>query len=694
MKNEVKCTTRLPLLCTVAFVILAISEIEAQWIPSAMSEARYALTGTAVGNKAFFAGGDNDNKIFSTVDIYDATTNTWTTDSLSEPRVDLSSASLGTKVFFAGGFSESKYSSVVDIYDVSNGTWTKANLSQGRADLAATSVGTKVFFAGGTTTGIEPSNVVDIYDASSDTWTVHHLSVGRFKLAAISLGSKVFFAGGMGSKRVAVTDVIDVYDNETGTWTVHHLSKERFDLAAATVGDKVFFAGGISNQNETDVIDIYDISTGTWGFHRLSKARGDLAATTVGNKVFFAGGYSFSDVISSNVVDIYDHNTNTWSTAVLSEARNSLAAVSVGTKALFAGGWAKIHDGPQSLVDIYETGNSGDSEPPEIVITYKNNGAVKANGKKEIEIHVTDASRISYVRINGILKVEQAPAKSLTFLEEFFPGDEVQVRAADNFNLVADKSFIVRGQASTQLDESATKPKRKYYALLMAVEEYQDDQITPLNEPIRDATLLKNLLVKYYTFDGDNVNLLKNPTLDEINIAFESLNDKVTSEDLVLIFFAGHGYFDEKTNIGYWLPADANEKSKTRWFRNSALVENIRAINSKHTLLVADACFSGAIFKTRGSYNNANPDIANMLRRNSRKALTSGSLSTVPDKSLFMEHLLRTLEQNPNRYLPSEDLYDEIRRAMKNRSSNKPAYGEIQNTGDAGGNFVFIRKEE
>ena len=81
------------------------------------------------------------------------------------------------------------------------------------------------------------------------------------------------------------------------------------------------------------------------------------------------------------------------------------------------------------------------------------------------------------------------------------------------------------------------------------------------------------------------------------------------------------------------------------------------------------------------------------MKRSSRKAMTSGSLTTVPDKSIFMRYCLKVLQDNQNKYLPSEDLFDEIRLAMKNNSDTKPLYGEIQNAGDAGGNFVLILKE-
>ena len=234
---------------------------------------------------------------------------------------------------------------------------------------------------------------------------------------------------------------------------------------------------------------------------------------------------------------------------------------------------------------------------------------------------------------------------------------------------------------------------REYYALIMGVNDYEDPSITSLDEPINDATKLKELLVSKYTFKEENVNFLKNPTNADIIIAFDKLTREIQPDDFLLIFYAGHGYFNEKTNIGYWLPSDAQKENTVKWFRNSALVENLGAINSKHTLLISDACFSGGIFKTRAAFNNANTTIADMLQRPSRKAMTSGALTTVPDKSVFMRYLLKILEENSNKYLPSEDLFYDLALRMKSNSDTRPLYGEIKNVGDEGGNFVFIRKD-
>ena len=87
----------------------------------------------------------------------------------------------------------------------------------------------------------------------------------------------------------------------------------------------------------------------------------------------------------------------------------------------------------------------------------------------------------------------------------------------------------------------------------MAVQEYADPEIQSLDEPIRDATLLKNLLTKKYTFDESDIHFLSNPSFEDINVAFEILSAKVTSDDLLLIFYAGHGFFDKRQilDIGF-----------------------------------------------------------------------------------------------------------------------------------------------
>ena len=76
----------------------------------------------------------------------------------------------------------------------------------------------------------------------------------------------------------------------------------------------------------------------------------------------------------------------------------------------------------------------------------------------------------------------------------------------------------------------------------------------------------------------------------------------------------------------------------------------------------------------------------------SRKAMTSGTLKEVPDKSVFVEYLVKRLLENEEDYLPSEQLFFSFKPAVLNNSDNIPQFGEIKDAGDEGGDFIFKRK--
>ena len=76
----------------------------------------------------------------------------------------------------------------------------------------------------------------------------------------------------------------------------------------------------------------------------------------------------------------------------------------------------------------------------------------------------------------------------------------------------------------------------------------------------------------------------------------------------------------------------------------------------------------------------------------SRKAMTSGTLTEVPDESAFIKYLIQNLEQNQKTYLSSEEIYGSMRNAVISNSNVLPRYGEIMNVGNEGGDFLFLKK--
>lgn len=234
--------------------------------------------------------------------------------------------------------------------------------------------------------------------------------------------------------------------------------------------------------------------------------------------------------------------------------------------------------------------------------------------------------------------------------------------------------------------------KGRYFALIIGINNYKDDGILDLDYPISDAESLYEVLLSHYTFEKENITFLKNPELDDMILALDELGRKLTTNDNLLIFYAGHGHWDDKSKLGYWLPSDAEMYNTVKWFRNSTLRDFIGSIQTRHTFLIADACFSGAIFKTRAAFSALSQGIEKLYDLPSRKAMTSGILQEVPDESIFIKYLVKRLQENEEKYLSAEDLFSSFKSAVMDNSPNVPQFGTIQNVGDEGGDFIFITR--
>jgi hypothetical protein len=234
-----------------------------------------------------------------------------------------------------------------------------------------------------------------------------------------------------------------------------------------------------------------------------------------------------------------------------------------------------------------------------------------------------------------------------------------------------------------------------FYGLFIGVNEYESEEIVDLEEPLEDAKSLRALLLEKYEFSEDHAITLANPTRSELIDTLENLASAVKANDSLLIFYAGHGYWDESFKQGYWLPADARQKSKSSWISNATIRDYIYGIKTKHTLLIADACFSGGLFKTRAAFKGESKLESTLFQMTSRKAITSGTLTEVPDDSVFMKYLLKNLESNQRRHLTSQDLFSTFKVAVMNNSvlNQVPQYGVVQGSGDEGGDFIFVKKK-
>ena len=356
--------------------------------------------------------------------------------------------------------------------------------------------------------------------------------------------------------------------------------------------------------------------------------------------------------------------------------------------------------GVQSIEVVYYI--KADKTPPviEIFEPVVQRGLQIVRQEKSITIkgRATDESGVYEVSVNGVEARISSNGDFQTQVPLAVGENELHVKATDTRNNTVETVFsITRQPAASAIPKTAESEPSvigKFYALIIAVQDYQDKSVNSLDYPIQDATRLKNILTTKYTFDEDNIILLKNPDRATIINKLDALTRTITEDDNLLIFYAGHGYWDEMLKQGFWLPSNAGRNSRSEWLSNSAVRDYLGGIKAKHTLLIADACFSGSIFKTREAFIDAPASVRELYRLPSRKAMTSGAMKSVPDKSVFVEFLVKRLSENQQKYVSAEEVFSSMRTAIINNSPNRqtPQYGEIREAGDEGGDFLFVRK--
>jgi len=235
-----------------------------------------------------------------------------------------------------------------------------------------------------------------------------------------------------------------------------------------------------------------------------------------------------------------------------------------------------------------------------------------------------------------------------------------------------------------------------YRALIIGINDYEDPKIPELATAVDDARTLAELLKERYGF---KVTLLLNrkATKGAIYRALRDLASSTKPDDSVLIYYAGHGDLDRTYNDGWWIPADAKGGDPVTYLDNVIVQKSMRSMEARHVLLISDSCYSGTMF---GQARAMPPVIGkkyylNLYNEKSRWGMTSGNKTPVSDTgsgghSVFAYQLLKELKKNEKPYLSTQELYTRIAPIVGNNSEQTPICRPIRNTGDQGGEFVFV----
>ncbi|MCI5163233.1 MAG: DUF1566 domain-containing protein, partial [Candidatus Electrothrix sp. AX5] len=202
---------------------------------------------------------------------------------------------------------------------------------------------------------------------------------------------------------------------------------------------------------------------------------------------------------------------------------------------------------------------------------------------------------------------------------------------------------------------------------------------------------------------GFEVELVLDGNRKEIMRAFSTLRKTMTAEkDNLLIYYAGHGYLDRLSGVGYWQPVDAEQDNDIDWIPTSRVTNLLKVIQARHALIVADSCYSGNLLMRDSKAQLASGMERNawqqrMLERRSRNALTAGGEEPVLDSgggghSVFAKAFLEALRGNRG-IMDGDSLFDRIKNPVIANARQTPLYGVIKMTSHDWGDFLLVPEE-
>lgn len=215
-----------------------------------------------------------------------------------------------------------------------------------------------------------------------------------------------------------------------------------------------------------------------------------------------------------------------------------------------------------------------------------------------------------------------------------------------------------------------------------------------LNNGVGDASAVKSVLSSKYGFAEADCKELMNQQVTKKNILdqLSAIQQSSSSNDNLVIYYSGHGYYNSQIDEGYWIPVDARKGEETDYLPNSTLIKYIKSINCKHIFLVVDACFSGSLFS-----DGHKGYVEKVGQFRSRWCLSSGRLELVSDgkvgdHSPFATYFLKFLNENSKAEFPVSELIQYVKIAVSNNTEQTPIGNPLKNVGDEGGEFIFRLK--
>lgn len=481
---------------------------------------------------------------------------------------------------------------------------------------------------------------------------------------------------------------IIIYNLEDGAVVKKFLAHENWVRCLAFSPDSKMLASG----GDDKVIRIWN--TETWQKEREFQERGWIYDLT-----FSGDGKYLGAALERNALEVYDVKTGLISLKLALSSPVFKINISPDGKSLSAieefSSDLKVYDvSSLNISPVYSYKDTKDKNPPQIFVgnppNLQNNRVTIYKDLIDLRGSVVDESGVRQLKVNGINTPIKENGNFVINLPLAVGDNPVSIEVTDINDNIALKKFVISRKNLTGQEYNPANARN--YLLVIGINNYQ--YWPKLNNAIKDASDVASTLISKYNFEFDNIIMLKDEQATRSNIynSMRGLIEKLTPQDNLLIYYSGHGYFDQLLNEGYWVPVEAHTNSNGDYISNTEILKIINNINSQHTFLVADACFSGSLFSetTRGYSENVE-------KYKSRWGLVSGRLEVVSDGALgdnspFAKNFIGYLKQNEKPKFAASELIQYVKMKVAETSNQTPLGNPLKNAGDEGGEFIFYKK--
>lgn len=244
----------------------------------------------------------------------------------------------------------------------------------------------------------------------------------------------------------------------------------------------------------------------------------------------------------------------------------------------------------------------------------------------------------------------------------------------------------VRVKFNFQSAVNSVKAAGKDHLFIVGINKYAS--WPQLNNARKDGSDFKQLMVEQFGFQPANIKELYDTkaSRDSIIKQLMSYVKTLNENDRLLIYFAGHGYYDSDLELGYWVPAEARTNASQDYINNLDVTRMIRKMKAKSIFLIVDACYSGQLL--RDMRNEQKGDYR------SRLVLCSGKLQPVPDgkpgeNSPFAKQVFSYLRKEKDHEVSATALIESLKQSFHGSAEQKPVGGSIDEVSDENGDFIL-----